>query len=155
MSPRTTPISNGILGAFDTTGLSGPYVLRLTVKRKGGNIEQSTAAITIDNTLPAVNLVTPTRDARFLLTPAQDAVTLQAEASDGNGVEKVEFYVDGNPVATAVKAPYTAQWKMTPGPHVVFATAVDRAGNAARTASVTIQVDGTAIPTPAAPNRAP
>ncbi|MSQ27502.1 MAG: penicillin-binding protein [Dehalococcoidia bacterium] len=154
-APRTTPISNGVLGAFDSSGLSGPYLLRLTVKRKSGKTEQSTVNITIDNTLPAVNLVTPTRDARFLLMPAQDALTLQADASDDNGVEKVDFYVDGNPVATAVKAPYNAQWKMTPGPHIVFAAAVDRAGNAARTASVTIQVDGTAIPTPAASNRAP
>lgn len=149
---RPTPITNGVLGAFDTTKLSGPYTLRLTVRRKSGRADQVTTSIVVDNTRPVVQLIAPGPGARLTLAPGADSVTLQAEATDDNGIERVDFYVDGNPVGSASGAPYRMVWKMTPGAHVLTATAVDRAGNAARSASVNIVVVGTlpaASPSPA------
>ena len=52
--PRSDSVT-GLSWAPDTEaiGWSGPYVLRLTVRRAGGEVEQKTVPITIDNSKPA------------------------------------------------------------------------------------------------------
>src|SRR5205085_7771250 len=74
-------------------------------------------------------------------------VALSAAASDDTGVDHVDFLVNGTVVGTDSSAPYGVAWDsklVADGPAAVSARAVDAAGNAATSSSVSVTVDNTA-----------
>ena len=58
-------------------------------------------------------------------------VTIQADASDESGIEKVEFMVCGELLHTATEEPYEYTYDGTFGGHTLQVIAYDRAGNTA------------------------
>ncbi|HZD22226.1 MAG TPA: Ig-like domain-containing protein, partial [Acidimicrobiia bacterium] len=69
--------------------------------------------------------------------------TLTATASDDVAIDRVEFLVDGEVVATDSEAPYEASWDTTvgvDGNHQLGARAIDTSGNTATTAPITVDV---------------
>jgi len=53
----------------------------------------------------------------------------------------VEFYVDGDLVATSEEWPYTARWTLDePGEYTLWAVAYDAADNSAESERVTVTV---------------
>jgi poly(hydroxyalkanoate) depolymerase family esterase len=73
------------------------------------------------------------------------AVAIHATAADNAGVAKVEFYVDGRLLASDVTPDYQAIWDSSQaanGAHALTAKAFDAAGNAAVSATVTVNVTG-------------
>ena len=86
------------------------------------------------NQAPTVSLTSPTAGQSFA---AGAAVPLAANASDPDGaVARVEFLVDGNPVATDTTSPYTASATgLGAGSHTATARAVDNGNPAASTTS--------------------
>jgi hypothetical protein len=68
-------------------------------------------------------------------------VTLAATASDDVGVQRVEFYADNQLLGAATAAPYTLAWDTTGlahnSLHTLHVRAVDLAGNARQSATVT------------------
>jgi hypothetical protein len=74
------------------------------------------------------------------------AVTISANASDssnGSGVQRVEFLINGNVIATRTASPYSTTFSslLYPnGNHTLMARAFDQAGNSAQSAPLTIQV---------------
>lgn len=102
-----------------------------------------------DNNPPAPAPAAPTAS---LAAPAGDSVNrtvqLSATATAGAGVNRVEFLVDGNVIATDTTAPYTADWDtstVADGVHSVTARTVD-AANASATSN---QVNVTVLNSPA------
>jgi len=94
--------------------------------------------IQIDTTPPAVSVTAPSANALL-----NGTVTLTANASDNVAVDHVDFLVDGKVVATTKSAPYSVSWNSTSvqdGLHTVTARAVDTAGNALTSASVSVNV---------------
>jgi hypothetical protein len=67
-------------------------------------------------------------------------VTLAATATDNVGIGRVEFFVDNQLLGTATAAPYTLAWDTTGlahnSVHTLHARAVDLAGNARQSATV-------------------
>jgi len=56
-------------------------------------------------------------------------VTVSASASDGSGINKVEFYVDwGNPQSTLYQPPFNFTWTATSGSHTLATMAYSNAG---------------------------
>ena len=55
------PVYDGILGTWDTIDLEGLYVVQLLVVYQDQRVESDILQVTIDNTLPQVSIVTPTR----------------------------------------------------------------------------------------------
>ena len=58
-------------------------------------------------------------------------VTLSANASDGEGVQNVEFFVDDQPIDTDASSPYSVSWNSTTaseGTHTLTALATDQDG---------------------------
>jgi hypothetical protein len=95
------------------------------VRDAAGRSRAGTLTPCPDTTAPAVELTAP--------TAIGGTVTLSATASDGVGVGKVEFLVDGRVVASKAVPPYTVQWTPTAaddGPVTITARALDAAGNA-------------------------
>jgi beta-lactam-binding protein with PASTA domain len=93
---------------------------------------------------PEVRIVSPVDDATVGGT-----VTIEAEASDAGGIGGVWFEIDGQPVGTEdTTAPWTYAWSAAasgPGAHILTAIARDMAGNAVRSAVVTVVVDVTIV----------
>lgn len=97
-----------------------------------------------DDNPPAPAPAAPTAS---LEAPAGDSVNrtvqLSASATAGSGVNRVEFLVDGNVIATDTTAPYTADWDtstLPDGTHSVTARVVDAANVSATSNQVNIAV---------------
>jgi subtilisin family serine protease len=81
----------------------------------------------VDRTSPRASLTSPSRGATLAGT-----VTVTANASDDVAVAYVQFFLDGELVATDTSAPYSFSWDTTDddnGPHRLVATATDSSGN--------------------------
>lgn len=76
----------------------------------------------VDASAPSVFMNTPTSNQDFIF--GEDTVTLSAEASYTDGIEKVEFYEGTTKIGEATTAPYSYIWADAPvGSHSVTAKA--------------------------------
>ncbi len=124
-----TPVTEGLLGEWDTTGLNGLYALRLMVVRSDQRVDQAVVQVTLDNTPPQVAITYP--QAGQTISAAQEPqVALQAQASDPF-LTKVDFYVDDVLVGESSLAPFGVVWTAKTGGHTLKVVATDRAGNTA------------------------
>ena len=74
---------------------------------KAGRSSSASVSVTIDNTAPAITMTSPGNGW------ARGVLSLAADASDAQGVVRVEFSVDGTLLATHTTAPYSATWDTT------------------------------------------
>lgn len=103
--------------------------------------DKSVGATFGDVTPPTVSLTSPADNATV-----GSRFTASASASDGAGVAKVDFLVDGIVKATANSSPYTVSIDTTglsDGPHTLSARAQDLNGLQSTTSSRTVTVDHT------------
>lgn len=133
------PVQDGLLGKWDTSGLSGLYAVQLLVVHSDQSVEIATTQVTVDNQSPQVSLWTP-RDGDVLSPGSQGDVILRAEASDDLSLVRVEFWVDGQFVASQPQAPFVIAWKGKAGHHTLTVRALDLAGNSSEaTLSFTLE----------------
>ncbi len=136
-----TPVTNGLLGTFAPgTILPAKATVRLRGYTTGNSMyEFKTFDVTLDGTAPAVTLTAPKNAANVRVN---SNITIKANASDSNGIAKVEFKVNGNTVCTDTTSSYSCVWRTTVlGTTTLSAVAVDKAlpGNRA-TSTVTVTV---------------
>ena len=102
------------------------------------------ATVLLDTTAPNVDLVSLDP-----LVPLRGTIDLTATATDvapGSGVVRVDFEVDGNPIASVASAPYELDFDsltVPDGTHTFTAIAVDAKGNE-NAADVAVLIDNTA-----------
>lgn len=90
------------------------------------------------NVPPVIKITKPSSGSS---AKAGNPIKIVAEASDADGISKVEFYVNGQLIATATSPTYRATWMVaSQGRHTLTAVAVDRLG--ARTTSDPVVVTG-------------
>jgi peptidoglycan/xylan/chitin deacetylase (PgdA/CDA1 family) len=122
-------------GAFSLTGTT---TVNYRSYDNAGNAEAvNVQVVQVDGTPPSVSLTAPSAGL------VAGTVSLSAGASDNVGVDHVDFLVDGSVVGTVKSAPYTFAWNsatLPDGSHVINARAVDLAGNATASSSVTVTV---------------
>lgn len=118
----------------------GSHTLVAKAYDAANNIGTSnTVAVTVDNTQPKVAITSPLSGATV-----KGSVTISVSASDPSGIQRIEFYIDGNLKATDYTAPYTYQWNtktVKPGTHTILVIAIDKAGNMKQT-SITVVSTG-------------
>ena len=129
--------SNGNAVTDFATGISSPVDLKVSsdgflyyLARGSGSINRIGFS-TGDTTPPTVSIDNPA-DGSSVVRKA--SVTIQASASDGSGVARVEFLVNGALQCTDVSAPYVCNWKVPSPPNKRYqlqAQAFDQAGNSA------------------------
>jgi hypothetical protein len=83
-----------------------------------------------DNTAPDITIMYPVNGS---FINVGTVLNISVDATDENGIQKVEFYIDGEFKATDTQIPYTYRWDtsgLTPGSdHSIFAKAYDTEGN--------------------------
>ena len=105
-------VDKGVLEYWDTTGLNGPYTLRLSVIENSGNVRQVAIPLTVDNTPPTIHLSTP-ENGRVYVMEDDEWVNINALATDDWSMDRVVFYLDDSPLITTTVAPYSAKWTIT------------------------------------------
>ncbi len=126
-SDGTVPVTEGLLGSWDTTGLNGLYALRLMVVRQDQRVDQALVQVTLDNTPPQLAITRPLEGQEISLAQ-EPHLALQAQASDPF-LSRVEFYMDGALVGQSTKSPFGVLWDARKGRHEMRLVAWDRAGN--------------------------
>lgn len=121
-------VQNGQLGIWDTSQLSGLYVLQLLVSYEGDKVSSSTIQVTIDNEEPAIDILYP-HDGQILDMEETSSITILADASDNLGIAQVEVSIDGELLASLDSPPFAVPWNITGGEHIIRVTAQDHAGN--------------------------
>jgi Bacterial Ig domain len=136
--PSTTALSAPVTVDAASTPASAPSVFT-QVKAATPQIQQSgRRSANPDTKAPTVSLTAPAAGATVSGT-----VTLSANASDNVGVARVQFLMDGTPLAEDTTSPYSVSWNTTAannGTHTLSAQARDAAGNTTTTPTRTVTV---------------
>jgi len=122
------PVSDGLLGTWDTTGLEGLYVVKLLVVRQDQRVDRSILQLTIDNTAPQVQILTPKVNEQFTYQLGKTFL-INVSASDNLVLERVEVYIDNKLESTLYEPPFIILWDMQVGGHTLQVKAYDLAGN--------------------------
>lgn len=124
---------------------NGSYTLTAKAYDAAGNVGSSqSTTVTVSNgdtIAPTVAITSPGNNATVSGT-----VGLTANATDNVGVAKVEYYLNGNMLATTNLSPYSFNWNtklIVNGTYTLTAKAYDAAGNVAQSASVAVTVKNT------------
>ncbi len=134
-------VRDGRLGLWDTAGLHGLYTLQLLVVEGEGRVATAALQVTVDNAPPTLRLVLPAEGQSFSRVQDQAAI-LQVEAGDDLALAQVAFYLDGVRVGEVSAPPYSLRWPLgRAGEHMVYARALDSAGNAAESERVTFRIE--------------
>ncbi|MEM2174762.1 MAG: Ig-like domain-containing protein, partial [Candidatus Micrarchaeia archaeon] len=124
------------------TNQSGDGIHTITVKGIDlvGNEKTASIQVKVDNTPPSVSITSPTNN-----QIVSGNVTIEVSASDTNGIQRVEFYIDNVKVGEDNSSPYTYTWNTNQsgdGIHTITVKGIDLVGNE-KTASIQVKVDNT------------
>jgi membrane carboxypeptidase/penicillin-binding protein len=122
------PVKNGLLTTWDTDGLEGLYVVQLQVVRNDQKVEYDVIQLTVDNTNPQVQILSPTQGDEFTYQQG-GSIMIQVDASDNLMVDQVEFLVDNSLHTTLLQPPFVIVWPERLGEHTLLVRAYDLAGN--------------------------
>jgi hypothetical protein len=122
------PVSEGLLGQWDTSQLNGLYALQLVVVQKDQSVTRDTVLVTVDNQPPGIELGSPYQGEEIDRSE-RPQIVLWVEVSDDLGAAQVEVYLDGRLLGTFLQPPYGISWACVPGEHSLRVVAVDQAGN--------------------------
>ena len=128
---QTRPVINNVLMAWDTFPFNGPFTIRVIARDTSGQEQEIRAPVTIDNTPPHVELLSPQADGTFPLGP----MLIRANATDDQALSAVAFFIDGKPIAERRQPPFEVVWdpRGVGGLHTLFVVAFDKAGNQSTT----------------------
>jgi sugar lactone lactonase YvrE len=120
----------------------GFRVVAALARDRAGNLRSASVSVTVDNTRPEVRIVAPAPGA-----VVGGPIEVLVEAADvTSGVAQVELAVNGTSRSVAETPPYRFKLdpqELGPGPQVLEAAAVDRAGNRGESPPVSIVLSGT------------
>jgi len=138
-------------GSLAGTVTSAPYTLKVNdlllgsytiIVKATDNLDEegsATAQFTISNKLPSISIIAPIDGTTFDLS---ESVLLNVEAQDPDGsVQKVEYYINGDLVATRPAPDFSYTWNNAPvGEYEIVAYATDNDGGKVASAPVTITI---------------
>jgi hypothetical protein len=126
-------------------GPNGSYVIKAQAFDTSNNVTTVQIAVTVvnaDSTPPTIAITSP--------GGATGTANINVSASDTQGLQKVQFWVDSTYLGYDASAPYSKSWNttlLTDGTHTVRARAVDWANNMTETTmSVVVANDDTTAP---------
>ncbi|TLX70329.1 carbohydrate-binding protein [Labilibacter sediminis] len=117
----------------------GVYRFKLTVTNPDDRTSYDDVLVIVsstENIVPTISITAP-EDGAFY--PEGTEITISANASDLDGtVSQVDFYQNGEWIATDTSAPFSIQWTNTAGDYALTATATDDGGAVGNSQTVDI-----------------
>ena len=123
----TSPVEEGVLVNWDSSGVNGLIALRLLVVQSDQSVKIAVSQMSVDNTPPEISVITPQAGQEFSMSQDQ-GIVLDAQVSDPFLVN-VKIYVDNDLLADFSSAPFSLVWQPRQGGHFLRVLATDRAGN--------------------------
>ena len=123
----TSPVDEGLLANWDSSGVDGLVALRLLVVHRDQSVKIAVSQMSVDNTPPEISVISPQAGQEFSMSQAQ-GIVLDAQVSDPFLVN-VKIYVDNGLLAEFSSAPFSLVWQTRQGEHLLRVLATDRAGN--------------------------
>ncbi len=120
-----SPVVDGKLGIWETSGLSGLYAIQLTVIYQDQRVQTDVIQVTVDNQPPEVRIISPVAGEKY----TSQEILFQTEVSDDLALNSVEFLVDREVISTLSQPPFALTWTGRPGMHTLKVKATDQAGN--------------------------
>lgn len=120
-------------------GTAGAYILDVNVC-SSYYIGRFWGLDNLDSTPPTASISAPANGANV-----SGMVTITASASDNVGIDRVEFLIDANLVASDTTSPYSYAWNaatVANGSHALQVRAVDLAGNTTSSTAIVVTVSG-------------
>ncbi|MEJ5203119.1 MAG: transglycosylase domain-containing protein, partial [Anaerolineales bacterium] len=148
LNPRTwlqlgedsaTPVTEDVLGEWNTRDQDGLYALRLTVVKQNQQVLTSVVQVTVDNTPPEARIAFPL-DGQVVQRVEDRPLVLQCDVNDAFGIRRVEWLLDGKVIAESNLAPYSALWQAETGEHELRLRAYDLADNVGESQPVRFRV---------------
>lgn len=102
-------VTDGLMEYWDVAELSGLYTLRLTAIGHDDSIRQDIIQVTVDNVPPAMELNHP-EDGMVYVQEDDEWINIQATVGDNVSLDRVDFFVDGEKLATSTVPPYNKSW---------------------------------------------
>ena len=130
-------VSDFISGAMLTWSVEGHVQLRFK-RLQGGNAVVSGIFFDRETNLPPELQLTNPANGSLWLAPG--ILTLGAEASDPEGIRKVQFFADGMHIGETTNAPFLYPWSVWSGDYSVLARAIDAKGAVKDSPAVQISV---------------
>jgi penicillin-binding protein 1C len=127
-------VHNDILEYWDVSQVpDGLYTLQLVVTEGSGNVRAATVPVVVDNKAPRLQIIHPPDDAVYI-RETDEWVNIQVDALDNYAMDRVEFFLDGEPIGYSTVAPFTLKWTMSPSEgitetHSLHVVGYDKAGN--------------------------
>lgn len=136
--------------AWDTkAATNGQYTVAAVARDAAGNTATSTITVSVNNPVPDSGAPSVVLTSPVTGTLTSSNLMLRANASDANGIARVEFLANGAVVRTELYAPYEIGWTMPSyGTWTIVARAFDSAGNQATSAPVTVTYSAPTAPAP-------
>lgn len=130
---KSTDTTSPYSYSWDTTQYSnGAHTIKAIVYDTVNQTVSTQSSVTVNNVsgdeVPTIMLTAPAAG-----TTVSGAVSVTADASDDQGIAKVDFYIDGIFKETDTTAPYGYQWntkQYNNGSHTIAAMAIDTASQA-------------------------
>lgn len=125
--------------AFTTSAGDGLKQISVEFRDAEGTVVTASleGGVLIDSQVPSLTLTNPANGSVI-----SQPITIEATASDKSGIAKVEFFIDGQRVASMTAAPFSYNWNTnnsTDGAHSIRGVATDIAGRISeQTAMVTL-----------------
>jgi len=123
-----SPVIDGVLGSWDTTGAEGLYAIRLLVALQDQSVETTTIQVTVDNTPPLVRVTYPV-EGQEILSGSGQPIIFQTDISDSFGINHIDWLVDGRTIGDSGAGTYAYSWEAATGEHILEVRAFDQAGN--------------------------
>lgn len=138
--PQETFTPGTPLGAWDTRSLAeGTYVLQLIVVLDDGTRDSGFRTVIVDNIPPQLVLLAG-EPGQLFRWPGDSVIPLVAQATDNIRLERVEFYHNGQFIASDLVYPFEYNHSISrPGTEVFTAVVFDAAGNSTST-EITVEV---------------
>jgi len=103
-------VDNNLLEHWDTQGLNGLYTLQLSVA-SGGGLRQTSLPVLVDNISPTVSILMPEPEQVFILDQ-DEWINIQVDAEDNLSMDRVDFFLDDQPLGYTTVAPFTLRWTL-------------------------------------------
>lgn len=109
---RNNQVQNAPLEFWDTANEEeGLYTLQLTVVKGDQGLERRAVQVTVDNTVPTVEIINPEPDKVYVLEQ-DEWINFQVDAVDNLSMNRVEYFMNNQKIGESTVAPYTLRWNI-------------------------------------------